>query len=463
MKNNKYILILISALVVITTFSANTFAAEYSLEELIEYGIENNVEINNIQSEIQTTKRNIKLNNAQADWQANMNLNKVLVDDDTVNLNRDGDQVSVGINKKLVEDNLTINPNMSYNFDGSDFIYGLNLSVDLYPEIPSERIRTLISLNNQLNQKLKELNSKKAELVKKWTDHYLQLVRIDQNNNILENRLQLAEDYLKEVQKQVEINEAGQQELLEAKANLIDAEYNLKEINQQYSQLKRTLLNSVNLAKDTNIILNENNSVIKNLQKLTNNLSVVNLNKKLLIENVVRTSSQFASIINRSELLKKELNWLEKEDNPQVSIDGGYSSETEFQASLNVSYNLFDSGVQKLKEENKKQEIKNNEVALEQLYNDTENSLEQIIDHIELSKMDVERKELKYKKASDNVEILTKQFKAGAVQKRILTDNKLSEENALINLKRANDSLLLNKFDFLIFSRPADIVEEVNR
>jgi outer membrane protein TolC len=463
MKNNKYILILISALVVITTFSANTFAAEYSLEELIEYGIENNVEINNIQSEIQTTKRNIKLNNAQADWQANMNLNKVLVDDDTVNLNRDGDQVSVGINKKLVEDNLTINPNMSYNFDGSDFIYGLNLSVDLYPEIPSERIRTLISLNNQLNQKLKELNSKKAELVKKWTDHYLQLVRIDQNNNILENRLQLAEDYLKEVQKQVEINEAGQQELLEAKANLIDAEYNLKEINQQYSQLKRTLLNSVNLAKDTNIILNENNSVIKNLQKLTNNLSVVNLNKKLLIENVVRTSSQFASIINRSELLKKELNWLEKEDNPQVSIDGGYSSETEFQASLNVSYNLFDSGVQKLKEENKKQEIKNNEVALEQLYNDTENSLEQIIDHIELSKMDVERKELKYKKASDNVEILTKQFKAGAVQKRILTDNKLSEENALINLKRANDSLLLNKLDFLIFSRPADILEEVNR
>ncbi len=463
MKNNKYILILISAIFFISIFSANTFAAEYSLEELIEYGIENNIEINNIQSEIQTTKRNIELNNAQADWQANMNLNKVLVDDDTVNLNRDGDQVSVGVNKKLAEDNLNINPNMSYNFDGSDFIYSLNLSVDLYPNIPSERIRTLISLNNQLNQKQKELNSKKAELVKKWTDQYLQLVRIDQNINILEKRLQLADEHLKEVEKQAEINEAGQQELLEAKANLIDAEYSLKEINQQYSQLKRTLLNSVNLAKDTNIILDENNFVIKRLQKLTNNLSVDNLNKELLIENIVKTSSQFASIINRSELLKKELNWLEKEDNPQVSIDGAYSSETEFQASLNVRYNLFDSGVQEIKEENKKQEIKNNEVALEQLYNDTENSLEQIINHIELSKMDVERKELNYKKATDNVEIVTKQFEAGAVQRRILTDNELSEESVLINLKRANDTLLLNKLDLLIFSRPADIVEEVNR
>lgn len=462
MKNNKYILI-ISVFFLISIFSTSIIAAEYSLEELIVYGINNNTDINNIQSEIQTTKRNIELNNAQADWQANMNLNKVLVDGDTVSLNRDGDQLSVGINKKLAEDNLTINPNMTYDFDGTDFIYGLDLSLDVYPNIPSERIRTLINLNNQLNQKQKELNSKKAELVKKWTDQYLQLVRIDQNKNILEKRLELAEDNYSEVEKQVEINEAGQQVLLDAEANLKDAEYNLKEVNQQYSQLKRSLLNSVNLAKDTKIILDENNTVIKRLQELTNNLSIDNLDKEQLIKNVVKNSSQFASIIDRNELLKNELNWLEKEDNPQVSIDGGYSSETEFQASLNVSFNLFDSGVQEIKEENKKQEINNNKLALDQLYSDTENSLEQIIDQIELSKMDVERKELNYRKTSDNVDIITKQFEIGAIEKRILTENKLNEDSALINLKRSKDSLLLNKLDLLIFSRPDEIVEEVNR
>ncbi|MGM0446249.1 MAG: TolC family protein [Bacillota bacterium] len=462
MKNNKYILI-ISVFFLISIFSTSIIAAEYSLEELIVYGINNNTDINNIQSEIQTTKRNIKLNNAQVDWQANMNLNKVLVDGDTVSLNRDGDQLSVGINKKLAEDNLTVSPNMSYDFDGTDFIYGLDLSLDVYPNIPSERIRTLINLNNQLNQKQKELNSKKAELVKKWTEQYLQLVRINQNKNVLEKRLQLAEDNYSEVEKQVEINEAGQQVLLDTELNLKDAEYNLKEVNQQYAQLKRSLLNTVNLAKDTKIILDENNSVIKRLQELTNNLSIDNLDKEKLIKNVVKNSSQFASIINRNELLKNELNWLEKENNPQVSIDGQYNSETDFQASLNVTFNLFDSGVQEIKEENKKQEINNNKLALDQLYSDTENSLEQIIDQIELSKMDLERKELNYRKTSDNVEIITKQFEAGAVEKRILTDNELSEESGLINLKRSKDSLLLNKLDILIFSSPDDIVEEVNR
>jgi outer membrane protein TolC len=463
MKNNKYLSIIVIALFIISIFSTSMFAAEYSLEKIINHGIANNVDINNIQSEIQTIKRNIELNNAQADWQANMNINKVLIDEEAVILNRDSDQVSIDINKKILNDNLNISPNMTYDFDGSEFIYGLNLSLDLYPNLPSERIRLLIELNNQLNQKQKELNSKKAELIKKWTEQYMQLVRIDQNISILEKRYELAEDNYNEVKKQVDINEAGQQELLQAEVNLKDAEYNLKEINQQYSQLKRTLLNSINLSKETNIILDENNSVINRLKELTNDLSINDSNKEQLIENVVQTSSQFASIINRNELLKNELSWLEQEDNPQVSVDGQYNSEIDFQASLNVSFNLFDSGVQEIKEENKKQEIKTNELTLKQLYDETENKLEQIIDQIELSKIDVMRKELNYNKTSDNTEIVKKQYEAGAVEKRILTENMLNEESALINFKSANDTLLLNKLDLLIFSHPAEILEEVNR
>ena len=463
MKNKKYIPILVIALVMVSIFSTNIFAAEYSLEVLINHGIKNNVDINNIQSEIDNIKRNIKLNNAQADWQAIMNINKVLIDNENIAINRESDQVSVDINKKIAEDNLNISPNMTYDFDGSEFIYGLNLSLDLYPNLPSERIRTLIELNNQLNQKQKELNSKKAELVKKWTEQYLQLVRINQNIDILEKRLQLAEDNYNEVKKQVEINEAGQQELLEAKLSLKDAEYNLKELEQQYSQLKRSLLNSINLSKETNVVLNENNSVINRLQDLTNYLTASNLDKEQLIDNIVQTSSQFASVINRNELLKNELNWLEKEDNPQLSVDGQYNSETDFQASLNVSFNLFDSGIQEIKEENKRQEIKDNEITLKQLYNNTENSLEQIIDQIELSKMDVMRKELNLNKVSDNTKIVKKQYEAGAVEKRFLTENELNEESALINLKSSKDSLLLNKLDLLIFSQPAEILEEVNQ
>ena len=42
-------------------------------------------------------------------------------------------------------------------------------------------------------------------------------------------------------------------------------------------------------------------------------------------------------------------------------------------------------------------------------------------------------------------------------------ENMLNKETTLINLKSSNDSLLLNKLDLLIFSQPAEILEEVNR
>ena len=459
---NKYIIILLVTLVTLMTLSTGVQAAEYSLEELITKGLKNNLEIRQLENDIETTKRNIKLNKSRSDWQADLNLNKVLVEEDTIGVDRVNDKVNISVNKKLSDDNINVSPTVSYDFDGSEVIYGMNINMNIYPNLPSENIKGLIRLNNQLHQEKKRLNTLKAELVKEWLNKYLQLVRLEENINVLKDRLELAENNYTELKKKAEINEAGQQELLQGEADLKDAEYNLKEVEQQYSQLKTSLLNSLQLEKNVDLNLNPDNKVLTDLKEKTNNVNLDKLNKEKTIENIVKTSSEFISNINQKSYLEKELNWLKKEDSPQVSIESSYDSQTNFSAILNVSYNIFDSGINELKIENKQQAIEDNQLALKNLYLKTETNLDKLMDKVELAKMNVEKNKILYNKAVDEADIISRQYESGAIEKAVLTNKRLNKKSAQINLKRATDNLFINRLELLILTEPTSIIQEVH-
>ncbi|MCF8009571.1 MAG: TolC family protein [Halanaerobiales bacterium] len=453
--------VLFAIILILLTFSVNTYAEDYNFEKLITYGLNNNIEIRKLENEIQIIKNNIKLTNAQGDWQANLNLNKSLIEEENVIVTKNKDQINLSINKKIVQNKLTINPNFSYDFDGSDFIYGISMNFDLYPNIPSESIKNIITLNNQINQKQKELYNKKAELLKKWLDQYLQLIRLDENINLLEKRLKLAEDNYKNSQDKFKIGEASKEELLQAEIDLNDTQYNLRQIQQQYNTLNIQLLDSLQLEKDPDIILNKDSKIITRLKQLTDKIEIDDIDKQKYIDNSVKTSSQFAQILNQKEYLNKELDWLKKEDTFKVTLEGSYDSESEFAASVNLSYNIFDSELQVIKEKNKNQEIDNIQLTLKSLYQQSENSLKNIIDKVELAELEKKNLIIKYDKVKNEKEIVKKQFEAGAVNKEVLENNRLNEQNMLINLKKSYDQIFLNKLDLLIFSKPGDIIGEV--
>lgn len=439
-------------------------AAENDLAELIKTGFDNNIEIEKLRNEMETIQRNLKLTKARGDWQADMNIDKQLIEDEAIALRRENsEQISVSINKNFAKDKVNVNPTASYNFDGSDVIYGVNMNIDLYPNLPSESVKNLLNLNNQLNQKQKELFNKQAELAKSWVDKYLQLVRLEENMNVLEEKLVVAEDNYEEVQKQIEIDEASQQDLLQAKIDLNEAEYNLKQNQQNFNQVKIHLLTELKLEEGTEIILNENNPVLIDLQDLTGDLNIDDIDKEQMVENVVKTSSQFASILNNKDYLERELKWLNREDAPRVSLKGSYDSETDFTASVNVSYNIFDSGVQAMTVENKKQEIEDSELSLEQLYQETVNNIDNLIDQVKLAQLELDSSQLKYDKVVEDTKIIEQQLTAGAVEKEVLINSRLNKKSSLINIKRSNDAVFLNKLDLLTLIRPAEIVKEVTQ
>jgi len=391
-----------------------------------------------------------------------MNINKELIEEDSIVISQGEDQLNLSANRKLADDKVTLNPSATYDFDGSEVIYGVNMSIALYPDIPSETMKSLIQLNNQLNQKKKELYNKKAEFIKNWLDKYLQLVRLDERIDVFGQQVKISEDNLEETQKQVSINEAGQQELLQAEINLNETEYSLKQSKQQFDQIKRQLVTDLMLKENkVALVLNEDNKVLTKLKQLTENMDINNLNKQLLIDNIVKNSSQFANIINQKEYLKQELEWLKKEDSPKVSLEGSYDSEKDITASLNINYNIFDSGIQKLQEENKRQEIENTELSLEQLYQQTENNLDALIEQVELAQLNKENSLLKYQKAVEESKILKRQFDAGAIEENVLKNNQLTKENKLIDVKNNDDDIFLKKLELFILTSSDDIVEEV--
>lgn len=464
MRIKNFKIVLIISIFVLLFSSLTIQAAEYNLKELIKTGLNNNIEIQKLENELETLQRNMKLTKARSDWQANLSLNKELIEDDSITVTRsNNEQVNLSLNKNFAQDRVTVSPNAYYNFDGSEVIYGLNMNIDLYPNLPSESFKTLLNINNQLNQKQKELFNKQAELAKSWIDKYLQLVRLDENIDVLEERLSITEDSYQEIQKQIEIKEAGQQDLLQAEIDLNEAEYNLKQSQQNFKRVKIQLLADLQLEEDTEIVLDDNNTVLAELKGLTADLNIDDLDQEKMVENVVKTSSQFATILNNKNYLEKELEWLKQEDAPQVTLEGSYDSETDFTASVNVSYNIFDSGVQAMTVENKKQEIENSELSLEQLYQQTANNIDNLIDQVKLAQLEKETSQLKYDKAVKDTKIVKQQFAAGAVEEEVLTNNQLNERNTLINLNSSNDQVFLNKLDLLTLTRPAEIVEEVKK
>ena len=243
MRIKNYKIVLIISIFVLLFSSISIQAAEYNLKELIKTGLNNNIEIQKLENELETLQRNMKLTKARSDWQANLSLNKELIEDDSITVTKSSDeQVNLSLNKNFAQDRVTVSPNAYYDFDGSEVIYGLNMNVDLFPNVPSESIKNLINLNNQLNQKQKELFNKQAELAKNWIDKYLQLVRFEERIDIFKERLSVAEDNYEEIQKQIEIKEAGQQDLLQAEIDLNEAEYNLKQSQQNFKRVKMQLL-----------------------------------------------------------------------------------------------------------------------------------------------------------------------------------------------------------------------------
>ncbi len=463
MSNKKHRVILsVSLFLVILFASAAVKAADSDLKRLFTAGLDNNLEIVKLENEISTLKRNIQLNKARTDWQVNVGVNKLIVDDDSP-ASMNSDKVDLSANKNFVNDKINFSTNANYDFDGSEIIYGVNLNINLYPNTPSESMKNLINLNNQLNTKLKELYSKKAELVKDWLKKYLQLVKLDENIDILNQRFKIAEDDYTEIQQKAKIDEAGQQKLWEAELKLKDAEYNLTDNRQQFKQLKKALLDALQLEQDTELILNRDDSILIKLRELTEVVSIDNIDRKQVLAQIVNTSSQFAANISHNEYLKQELEWLKKEAGLEITLQNNYDSEKEFSATLNVNYNLFDSGIQDIQEENKRQEIANNEITFAQLYEQSTSRLDNIINQIELANLNLKRKQLEHDKAVDNSLIASRQYEAGAVEKEVLNNSLLSENSSLAALNGAYDNIFLNKLDILILTQPDEIIKEVTK
>lgn len=152
------------------------------------------------------------------------------------------------------------------------------------------------------------------------------------------------------------------------------------------------------------------------------------------------------------EVMERELEWLKKENHPELSFEGMYNSSSDnLFLSLKLSYQLYDGGQHKMEIEEKEKEIKDNIDAYDELYNELKQELKQLLDRLELAEMALERGYLSLERSRYELTVAEQQLEMGVIDYLEYQDKWVSEAEAEIQIAVLKEQLFLDRMRFIKF------------
>ncbi len=453
--NKKWLNYIIFIFSIILIFSSITFAEKLTLKEAINIGLRENSDIIDIKEQIEDLETSLEIINAQKDWQINIsaNYNQMPVEN----------SVELNINKNF-SSGLNLNPAVKIIEEDDDAEFTFNASQKIYPLVPIELDKNSIKTQAEIKKREFFLSAQKVNKIVSWIESYFNLIRMIEKREIYQEALKQAEEHMKEVKKKEAISEAGEESILNAKIAVKEAEYRLVDINYQIKESKDIFYQVLKLKDEQKLMINENSELwdaFIEMIKKTGEEYLSNDNLAILLED--NNYDLLSNKIDES-ILFKELNWLNKEDNPDINLTAKYNNvEDELEFGLNMSYNLYDGGKDELNYQNKEKEISSIKEDYQNKYNELKIELEKFKNDIVLNEMILNKDTLNLKKSRNQAIIGKKQFEMGLIDyleyQELFLDSKESE----INLKSSEDRLILSKLKLIKFINPELISGGLNK
>jgi outer membrane protein TolC len=456
-RNKGLIILVILSLLLI--FSNSAFAQELTFKEGINLGLKNNIELVRMQKNLEQLKRNLEKTKASSGWQVDTNAKAQISNfiNDRANNNEDDKfqefDLSVLATKNYWS-GLTLKPEV---YDEAQF--QLSLTQDLYPRIPIKSEQSYIKQKLELRQTQAEFQQKVNSKIITWAEDYLNLIRLKESYNVAKQKYKLTQKKLDEVLAKQKIDEAGELELLSAKANLKEAQYNLKNAESNYKEAKRSLANELGISKEDNLALMDNSKYLIQLRDTANSFSIKLDNKDRLVD---------LAMDNSVELLKNELNkrssehelrWSKLANQPDLNLKGKYNTPNEeWSAGVNLSYNIFDSGQQELEIENFTEKIDTIKKEHQDLVKELKLRLDKLVNRLEANQSNLEAKEFSLEKAKLDVEIASRQLERGLLGQLEFLKKNLALEEARVNFVAAKDKLLFSKLKLIEYIGTKDFL-----
>jgi len=472
-KNNSFFILF---LIIVTSFiftGANVQAKEISLEEALSWGIENNSSIKEIKVNIENIERSLDLIDTEYGFKTKISANPIIAGgfeeqtDDNSNGVDEGDNSFGSISSpkislkttKLFPNGIILQSEISLKeedlldlerlSEGPDSAFSATKS--LYPVVPikSEQEKYLAS-NNLL--KVRENLTWQQEYKKiEFLESYFNLLRLQERLSLAKTNFRYAQDDLSKILKKIEIGEAGERQEIEAKIALKKAEINFLQAQNTFHQQKNGWYLNLGLPEETEVSLVEDSPFLKEILKWAESLEF-NLKEEELMELAVDNYYRIRNILLDQDSSQKEAEWNMAKNKPQVDLFGAYSSkENSWGVGIELSYDIFDGGKQKIEDEGYQAKLENLKDDFLQIVSELKLELKDLISQKEINNLNLEEKLMSWEKAKLEEESYQIQLQRGLISDSEFQYKMLGWQESEINLKSAKDEILINKLHIAHF------------
>lgn len=444
-------------------------AKSMTIKEALQWGLENNYELNIMRNSVKDLERNLEILDASKAVQVDLSVTPIwyfgkngettesegYITGINGNVFAPSTKVSLSATKQL-NDNISLSTELTWESDNlyqgsldqltDEVNANLKINKNIYPKSWSENEKQVYSIENSLKIKLKELRWEETEKQIEFIRDYLNINRLQEEVDIVRERRNLAEEDLVKTKKQIELGEGGYQQETEARIALEDAENNLLNQEQNLIRAKKQWSLSLNLPKEIAIEFEDNVDFIELLYSQMEDLKIGSENEENLIQGILVENYQIKNSQVEREGLVKELEWMKDEGKPSINLSGGYNyPDADWFVMIDFSMNLADGGAQKLKEKQKETNIKQKEISIAYLSEQLRLEAEQLLGQDEYNLLYLNTQRLAWEKEQDKLEITEKQYQQGVISEAQWENALLTVKEKEIKVKQAEDEWFVNR------------------
>jgi len=472
-KNNSFFILFLIIFITFIFAGTNVQAKEISLEEALNWGIENNSSIKEIKDSIETLGRSLDLIDTEYSFKSKISANPIIaggfeeqtdnnsngVDgEDTSSESSDSPKISLKTTK-LFPNGIILQSETSLKeedlFDMEKLLEGptsiFSATKSIYPVLPikSEQEKYLAS-NNLLKARENltwQQESKKIEFL----ESYFNLLRLQERLSLTETNFQYAQDDLSKILKKIEIGEAGERQEIEAEIILKKAEINLLQAQNTFLQQKNWWYLNLGLPEETEVPLVEDSPFLEEIIEWAESLEL-NLKEEELMELAVDNYYGIRNILLDQDSSQKEAEWNLAKNKPQIDLFGAYTSkDNSWGIGIELNYDIFDGGKQKIEDEGYQVKLENLKDDYLQIVSELKLELYQLINQQEINNLNLEEKLMSCEKAKLEEESFQIQLQQGLISDSEFQYKILDWQESEINLKSAKDEILINKLSIAHF------------
>ncbi|MFW6279026.1 MAG: TolC family protein [Bacillota bacterium] len=439
----------------------------FNLKEALQSGVENSSVLEDARSEIESIEREIFRTEAGRDWNLDLSSSYNYDSDPGTDFGAPlpHNTLRMGLSSHKKYRGFDLSPSLNISgIEADDFSdisnledktdLGFKVSTTLYPLLPDESRQQLENQRENLKLAQKDYESKVQKEKINWVKDYLELVNSHQRLEIQKEYLSFARQNLEQVEKQKEIGEAGTGQLLEAQIEKKDAEISYQEQKNLWARNKDDWYQTLGLPEEREVDFSAEDPYLEEIRSRVDERDLTaEQEKKELQENLLQTNQQLARLDQEQHRAAYNLDKRKKETGPKVDFSGDYNlPDGDWQASISLSYNLFDGGLEKLDIKEAEKEVEDIKEDYRKLENDLIKQLENMLTSLKTKQEKKELSKLRLEKSKMDTAEQQKKLDQGLITELEYRQQIVDKKDTEINLQSAENNILLQKLDILNFT-----------